>query len=258
MGPAKWERLSRDFMRPSRQGCRSHPVGNLSEVFRSNELNYTEMHMTHRDLRRRVLGVAAISAGGLLVPGWAARAADLVVTPAMTEGPFYPRQLPLDDDNDLTRVKGAADVAKGVILDLTGRVVDGKGRPLRSAQVEIWQCNAFGRYHHPDDNSSAPIDPGFQGFGKTVTDTEGRYRFRTIKPVPYPGRTPHIHFRLRGGDFGTFTTQMFVAGEMQNERDFLYRQLRDEQVRKAMTVALMAAEAGTGASLKGDFEIVLG
>jgi protocatechuate 3,4-dioxygenase beta subunit len=206
-----------------------------------------------RDLLRWVMLVP-----GLLGPAWAARAASLLATPPITEGPFYPKRLPLDDDNDLTRVKGAGGVAKGEILDLTGRVVDSSGRPLRGAQVEIWQCNAYGRYHHPDDNSAAPIDPNFQGHGMTIADSEGRYRFRTIKPVPYPGRTPHIHFKLTGRDFNSLTTQMFVAGEPQNERDFLYRSIRDERVRKAMAVQLRPAESSSGATLAADFEIVLG
>jgi protocatechuate 3,4-dioxygenase beta subunit len=164
----------------------------------------------------------------------------------------------LDDDNDLTRVKGANGVAKGIILDLGGRVVDSNGRPLVRTQVEIWQCNAFGRYHHPDDNSNAAIDPNFQGFGKTVTDGEGRYRFRTIRPVPYPGRTPHIHFKLASRDFGTFITQMFVAGEPLNERDYLFQQVRNDRVGKTPVVALNSAKSGSGATLAGEFEIVLG
>ena len=214
--------------------------------------------MTSQNSRRKLLRWFALSAAGILLPGRMLRADDLLPTPPITEGPFYPRELPLDDDNDLTQVRGRNGLAKGVILDLAGRVLDSRGRPVRNAQVEIWQCNAFGRYHHPDDHSSAPIDANFQGFGKTVADAEGRYRFRTIKPVPYPGRTPHIHFKLAGREFGSLTTQMFVAGEPLNERDFLYRAIRDERVRKAMAVQLVPSDPATGASLRGTFDIVLG
>lgn len=213
--------------------------------------------MNRNPTRRRLLGGAALAAGFVLAP-LTLRAAQRIATPPLTEGPFYPRQLPLDQDNDLTRVQGASGVARGVILDLTGRVVDVQGRPLANTQVEIWQCNAYGRYHHPDDDSPAPLDPNFQGFGKTVTDAEGRYRFRTIKPVPYPGRAPHIHFRLASRDFGRLSTQMFVAGDPANERDFLFRQLGDARARARTVVALVPAEAGAGASLAGEFEIVLG
>jgi protocatechuate 3,4-dioxygenase, beta subunit len=208
--------------------------------------------------RRRWLRGASVAAGGLLVPSWAAWAEHLLATAAMTEGPFYPRQLPLDDDNDLTHVKGQAGVAKGVLLDLSGRVVDADGRALRDTQVEIWQCNAFGRYHHPDAPATGPIDVNFQGFGRTVTDAEGRYRFRTIKPVPYPGRAPHIHFKLRGRGIGEFTTQMFVAGEALNERDFLYRSLADRESRARQSATLLAVPGSVPGALQASYDIVPG
>lgn len=206
--------------------------------------------------RRRWLKGAGIAAGALFTPSWAAWAARLAATPAMAEGPFYPPELPLDSDNDLTHVKGRTGVASGVVLDLTGRIIDSEGRPLRDTQVEIWQCDAFGRYHHPD--GSGPIDLNFQGFGRTASDAQGRYRFRTIKPVPYPGRAPHIHFKLRGREVGEFTTQMFVAGEPLNERDFLYRALRDPQAQARMSVVLSAAQGGAPTMLQGTYDIVLG
>jgi len=213
--------------------------------------------MSYRRSRRELFRIMTLSAAGWLVPGWVARAAALLATKPLTEGPFYPRMLPLDDDNDLTQVKGVNGVAKGIVLDLTGRVVDAEGRPLAGTQVEIWQCNAFGRYHHPDDHSSAPLDPGFQGHGKTVTDADGRYRFRTIKPVPYPGRTPHIHFRLASREAGALTTQMFVAGEAGNERDGIFRQMQNDRTHQPAVVALTPAEKGSGAELRGEFQIVL-
>ncbi|HVK56551.1 MAG TPA: protocatechuate 3,4-dioxygenase [Burkholderiales bacterium] len=212
--------------------------------------------MSDEQSRRQALRIAALAAIGVLTPTRILHAASLVTTPSTTLGPFYPRELPLEDDNDLTRVKGASGVAKGVILDLTGRVLDASGRPLANTQVEIWQCNAFGRYHHPDDHSNAPLDPSFQGFGKTITDGDGRYRFRTIRPVPYPGRTPHIHFKLASRSFGTFVTQMFVAGEPGNDRDYLFRRMQEDRKHKASVVALKSSDP-SGAALSGEFEIVL-
>jgi|ERR1700674_5845783 protocatechuate 3,4-dioxygenase, beta subunit len=209
------------------------------------------------DIARRLwLKGAGIATGALFAPSVPAWAARLAATPAMTEGPFYPPQLPLDSDNDLTHVKGRTGVARGVVLDLSGRIIDVEGRPLRDTRVEIWQCDAFGQYHHPA--ATGPIDANFQGFGRTVSDAQGRYRFLTIKPVPYPGRAPHIHFKLRGPELGEFTTQMFVAGEPLNERDFLYRSLRDRQVQARMSVTLSAAREGATSMVQGTYDIVLG
>jgi protocatechuate 3,4-dioxygenase beta subunit len=206
-----------------------------------------------RAARRRVLA----SLAGLAVAGLplGVQAQARVATPAQTEGPFYPVELPADRDNDLVSVKGAAAPAKGEILLLAGAVVDLSGRPLAGARVEIWQCNALGRYHHPGDRSGAPEDPGFQGYGEFVTAADGAYSFRTIRPVPYPGRTPHIHFKVSGPGMRTLVTQMYVAGEPGNARDLLYNSLRDEAERRALTVALV--RAADGKALAGRFEIVL-
>jgi protocatechuate 3,4-dioxygenase beta subunit len=187
-------------------------------------------------------------------------AAALPWTPGQTEGPFYPLELPLDSDNDLVRVEGRPERASGTILHLGGRVLDPDGRPVRGARVEIWQCDAFGVYHHPGDRGG-PADPDFQGFGATEVTDDGAYRFRTIEPVPYPGRTPHIHFKIAGPGFEPLTTQMYVAGHPQNERDFLYRRL-DPKARDLVTVKLVPApelepSAKSGAR-RASFDIVLG
>jgi protocatechuate 3,4-dioxygenase beta subunit len=186
--------------------------------------------------------------------------AALSSTPEQTEGPFYPLELPLDSDNDLVRVEGRPERASGTILHLGGRVLDPEGRPVRGARLEIWQCDAFGVYHHPGDRGG-PADPDFQGFGATTATDDGGYRFRTIEPVPYPGRTPHIHFKIAGPGFEPLTTQMYVAGHPQNERDFLYRRL-DPKARNLVTVALVPApdlepSAKSGAR-RAYFDIVLG
>ena len=169
----------------------------------------------------------------------------------MTEGPFYlgPRDLLLDQDNDLTTITGKSGVATGELVDLTGRVVNERDRPMKNALVEIWQCNGNCRYHHTGDDSRAPLDPFFQGYGKTVTDREGRYRFRTIKPVAYSGRTPHIHFKVKSREFGEMTSQMFVPGDPGNARDFVLRNIRNEADRLRLMMSLKPAAPGIGVKL---------
>ena len=173
---------------------------------------------------------------------------DRTATPRMTEGPFYPRRLPTDEDADLTQVKGRNGKAQGTPLEVTGRLVDRTGRPRAGSRIEIWQCDATGSYHHVGE---AEGDPGFQGFGAVLTDAEGRYAFRTIKPVPYPGRTPHIHFTVAEGGKRRLTSQMFIEGEAGNERDGLYRMLGKD----AKLVTLKLADRGAG--LAGALDIVL-
>ena len=175
---------------------------------------------------------------------------DRAATPRMTEGPFYPRSFPQDVDADLTRVAGRARGAEGTPLEVTGRVLDRSGRPRAGSRVEIWQCDAFGHNHH-DGAAAESGDPNFQGFGAVTTDAEGRYSFRTIKPVPYPGRTPHIHFTVAEGGRRRLTSQMFIEGEPGNERDGLYRHLGAEA--RLVTMKL----SGAGKGLAGAMDIVL-
>jgi protocatechuate 3,4-dioxygenase beta subunit len=208
--------------------------------------------MTDR-IRRRLLTAGA---GAVLLTPVGVLARLLEPTPRQAAGPFYPTELPLDDDNDLTRVAGQADRAKGTTCDLTGRVVDVNGRPLTGHRVEIWQCDANGRYRHPRDPGDAPLDPGFQGHGRTLSDREGRYRFRTIRPVPYPGRTPHIHVAVLPPEGSPLVTQLYVAGEARNAEDFLYRRLPAER-RHLVTVPFEERASGE-TELAARFEIVLG
>lgn len=200
--------------------------------------------------RRQILGAGAGLAAMGTLPGCAMASS---LTPAQAEGPFYPISLPLDHDNDLTMVEGREQQATGTVLDLGGRVLGTDGRPASGLRVEIWQCDAFGVYHHPGDRR-APADPNFQGFGHTVADDLGGYRFRTIVPVAYPGRTPHIHVKVLGGDVDVLTTQMYVAGNPENERDGLYRQLG--RASELVTVTLQPDEDNLG--MRGTFDIVLG
>jgi protocatechuate 3,4-dioxygenase beta subunit len=204
--------------------------------------------------RRRFLALSAASAAIAGLP-WRVDAQG-VATPAQTTGPFYPRERPAEVDNDLVTVRGGSGAAKGELTLLAGVVTDATGRPVGGARVEIWQCNAFGRYHHPGDNSAAPLDPNFQGYGETVTGADGAYRFRTIKPVPYPGRTPHIHVRVTARGLPVLTTQLYVAGEPQNERDGLLQSMRDPEARARLIVPFQRLPDGSAYAAK--FDVVLG
>lgn len=195
------------------------------------------------------LGLASSIAYPWLAPA-RAQSRQLHPTPAQTEGPFYPVQLPADHDGDLLR-NGRTDYRRGTPVWLDGVVTDTAGTPVRGAQVEIWQCDHQGHYHHPGDGSRA--DPDFQGFGRVTVDREGRYRFRTLRPVAYSGRTPHIHVKVALGRRELLTTQLYVAGDPGNARDFLWRNLRSEADRAALTVPFQPGQDG----LQARFPIVL-
>jgi protocatechuate 3,4-dioxygenase, beta subunit len=208
--------------------------------------------------RRRFLLGGVASAGLLTLPGGASvEAADLVPTPRQSAGPFYPTAFPSDADNDLVVLRGAEAKAEGVVTHVMGRVLGRDGRPIPGATVEIWQCDARGRYLHPDDRGATPRDGAFQGYGRVAAGADGGYRFRTIRPVAYPGRTPHIHFAVTTPDRRELVTQMYVAGEPLNERDGLYRSIRDARGRAAVTVRLEEAGGIEAGALAGTFDIVL-
>jgi protocatechuate 3,4-dioxygenase beta subunit len=201
--------------------------------------------------RRRFLMTFA----GLALGGPLGATQLLQPTPRQSAGPFYPPQLPLDDDNDLTRVRGRGAPAMGQSTDLSGRVIDQNGRPLTDARIEIWQCDANGRYRHPRDPGTLEPDLNFQGHGHTLADAGGRYRFRTIRPVPYPGRTPHIHVAVLRDGGPVLVTQLYVEGEPRNGGDFLFNRVPPE--RRHLVVAEFQPAAGTGAELQARFDIVV-
>ena len=182
--------------------------------------------------------------------------ASTLLTPRQMAGPFYPASLPLDDDNDLTRVSGQEQPASGEISDLHGRLLDRNGHPISGVRIEIWQCDANGRYRHPRDPGRTPIDPGFQGFGHTLSDADGHYRFRTIRPVPYPGRTPHIHVAVRPPGEEPFVTQLYVAGEPRNADDFLFQRIPEDQ--RPLVLVDFRPVKEPGSLLKGNRDIILG
>lgn len=206
--------------------------------------------------RRAFLGALTLGAAAYTTRGLFAE--ELTRTPAQTEGPFYPDQLPLDQDNDLLIVKDSITPAVGKVTHLSGRVLNARGEPIRGALVEIWQVDNNGAYLHSRDPNRARRDSHFQGYGKFETGSTGQYRFRTIKPVPYPGRAPHIHVKVRKGNRELLTTQCYVKGEAQNERDGIYRSIRDPKARENITVAFVPMAGSRAGELAAKFDIVLG
>ncbi len=214
--------------------------------------------LTPRIGRRQVIGgMAAAVSSGLLLPSGTAWASGRVLTPRQTKGPFYPVHWAGDIDNDLVRVTGGDAESLGRVSHIMGRVTDTQGTPIAGAIVEIWQCDQNGRYLHPGDWQRRKRDEGFQGRGRTRTSGDGGYRFRTIRPVPYPGRTPHIHFAIEAPDGRRLVTQMYVAGEPGNERDGLLQRIRDPRQRASVIVALEPADRIEAGALGGTFDIVL-
>ena len=180
--------------------------------------------------RRHFLAGAA---GTVLAPlAIAQTGSALRVTPFQTLGPFYPRnasERPAETDADLLRVEGDKVLAKGVPIYLTGRVLDRRGQPLASAAIEIWQCDANAVYHHPAGGAETERDPNFQGYGVARTDAAGVFHFRTIRPIAYPGRTPHIHVRVQPATGSAFATQLYLADDPNNRRDFLFSRMNAEE-----------------------------
>lgn len=193
-------------------------------------------------MKRRTL-LAASSAAALPTLWLHAHAqtrAALTPTPAQTEGPFYPIAELADSDFDLLR-NGTLNYALGQPCWLEGVVHDSNARPVAGAIVEIWQCDEAGHYRHPADRGATPVE--FQGFGRVQVAADGRYRFRTIKPAPYSGRTPHIHLKVKLDKRELLTTQMYVEGDSGNANDFLWRRLSAEQ-RAALTRSFVRASDG--------------
>lgn len=207
---------------------------------------------------RRTMMQGGLACLGLSTAPFAwAGSGHLTPTPAQTTGPFYPDAFPEDVDRDLAQVGSGSQPAQGQVTFIIGRVLDTNANPLTGARIEIWQCDALGRYIHSADADRGPADPAFQGYGRTITAFDGLYWFRTIRPVPYTGRTPHIHFAVSPRDGQGLVTQMYVANEKANARDVLYRRLRSESARDALTVALEPAPEIEEGALAGRFDIVL-
>jgi len=206
--------------------------------------------------RRRFVQHAAFTAAALSTPGLFAE--ELMRTPAQTEGPFYPDKLPLDTDNDLLIINDNITSAVGEVTHLSGRVLSTAGEPVRNAVVEIWQVDNNGVYIHSDDAARGGRDKNFQGFGRFLTNSDGEYYFRTIKPVPYGPRTPHIHFAVYHGGKRVLTTQLYIAGEKQNQRDFIFRRLRDPKQQDMLTAEFKPIQSSRTGELACQWDIILG
>jgi protocatechuate 3,4-dioxygenase beta subunit len=201
-----------------------------------------------------VAGSAFFSVRGLF-------ADELAQTPAMTEGPFYPDKLPLDTDNDLIIVNDGITPAVGEITHLTGRILTPGGSPVRNATIEIWQCDANQVYLHSADSESKKDqqDRNFQGFGRFTTSSNGEYYFRTIKPVPYPGRpSPHIHVKVKKGGRELLTTQIMIAGHPGNDVDGVARLAGGLFERELLMIDFKPIPGSKIGELTASFEIVLG
>jgi protocatechuate 3,4-dioxygenase beta subunit len=164
----------------------------------------------------------------------------LVLLPASLSeitGPVFGRETVGDGDNDLTRQHDGVPLGERIVVG--GCVLDEGGRPVPHALIELWQCNAAGRYRHRNDSHDAPLDPNFTGCGRTMTDAQGRYSFATIKPGAYPWRNhpnawrpAHIHFSLFGPAFlSRLVTQMYFPGDPLLPHDPIFNSTADEKAR---------------------------
>jgi protocatechuate 3,4-dioxygenase, beta subunit len=210
--------------------------------------------------REFLAGLALSGAACVWAPGTFAE--ELVRTPRQTEGPFYPNRLPLDTDNDLLIINDAISPAVGEITHLTGRVLDEQGDPVRNAVVEIWQVDNNGVYLHSGSAGNSERDTNFQGFGRFLTDSTGKYYFRTIKPVPYGRgrfqRAPHIHLAVYRQRHPKFTTQCYIQGHPLNNRDGILQAIADPAARASVIVQFAPLEASPMGELAAHFDMVLG
>lgn len=199
--------------------------------------------------RRRLL------AGGLGLLGSTAFAGKLsaaIATPTTTAGPYYPQpsMRRRDVDNDLVKIAGKVKRAGGEVITFGGTLYDKNGTPRPNHRVEIWQCDVDGNYMHTRDPRSANFDPAFQGFGHDITDENGQFTFRTIKPTSYPGRTPHIHMMVFDGTQRILTTQFYIKGHRSNAGDTLYRRMSKSQAEAvSMTFQRRGGQVETNVSV---------
>ena len=207
--------------------------------------------------KRRAFIKNSLSVSSLLcVPGLMAE--ELSLTPHQTEGPFYPDKMPLDTDNDLIILNDSLTPAVGTVAYLSGKVTDIKGNPLRNTLVEIWQVDNNGVYLHTRGGSRSKLDSNFQGYGRFLTDSKGNYFFRTLKPSPYSGRTPHIHMAVSAKGEKKFTTQCYIKGEPRNQKDFILKRVKDLKARESLIVPFKKVNGTKTGEVAAKFDIVLG
>ena len=182
----------------------------------------------------------------------------LSLTPHQTEGPFYPDHLPLDTDNDLLILNDSLTPAVGTVTYLSGAVLDRNGSPIQNALVEIWQVDSRGVYLHSRGGSREKRDSHFQGYGRFLTDSKGKYSFRTLKPSPYSGRTPHIHFAVSSKGKRLLTTQCYIKGEPRNKTDFILNKIKDPKIKESLLVPFTPVKGSKTGEVSAKFDIMLG
>lgn len=212
-----------------------------------------QIHVPRRAFLRHLAWTSALAT----VPGLFAN--ELTLTPPQTEGPFYPDKLPLDTDNDLIVVNDGLTPAVGEITWLSGRLLTAAGSPVRNATIEIWQCDSTGVYlHSKTGGDKARRDVNFQCFGRFVTGATGEYVFRTIKPVAYPGRTPHIHVAVKLRGKKELVSQCYIKGHPANAGDGVIRKIADERQRASVMVDFAPLAGSRTGELAARWDIVLG
>ena len=213
------------------------------------------MYLSHLS-RRSFVSSSIKVAPFFCVPGLMAE--TLTLTPRQTEGPFYPDKMPLDTDNDLIIINDSLTPAVGTVAYLSGKVTDIKGNAQRNALVEIWQVDNHGIYLHSRGGSREKLDSNFQGYGRFLTDSKGRYSFRTLKPSPYGGRTPHIHMAVSTKGKRVLTTQCYVKNEPRNHKDFILQRVKDTKARDSLVVPFNPLKDSKVGEVSARFDIVLG
>lgn len=208
--------------------------------------------------RRHLLQTGLATLGGLLVASRASAADVCRITPEQTEGPFYPVRDQADKDADLTNVVGGKNNALGEVITIEGIVKDQDCKPVPGVLVEIWQACASGKYNHPGDPNTAPLDPNFQYWGKALSDANGFYRFKTIKPGAYQAtaswkRPPHIHFKIQKLGYRGLITQLYFAGDALNDKDLILKDLSPED-QKSVVAPLVS---GKGPFPTATFDIAI-
>lgn len=185
--------------------------------------------MSRQLISRRTFAVGGLASAGLLIATGARALQGRPLTAESPMGPFFPLSVPADSDADLTLIKGHSKRALGQVIEVRGRVFDQKGNPIAGARLDLWQANAAGRYAHPADPATAPLDPDFQGFASIVSDSNGDWRIVTIKPAGYDSpighRPPHIHFDVRGRLHRNVAQLYFPEDAEGNAKDLLYKAL---------------------------------
>lgn len=190
-----------------------------------------------------------------------ADACDFRPTPKQPLGPFYPLQIPLEADTDLTKMAGSSGQAFGEVIWVTGVVTDDYCKPIPGAIVEIWQACYTGRYNHPSDTSDNALDPNFQYYGVMKTNERGEYSFKTIKPGSYLAsqtwrRPPHIHFKVSLRGYRDLVTQLYFAGDSLNETDEILRAI-PEADQKKLVVDFVKQKFKQSTESVGKFDLTL-